>query len=53
MYAQLAEEVVDAVDEQVEGRAARCEEATPPPVIILKLKETYQSCISIQLSESL
>lgn len=35
MYAQLAEEVVDAVDEQVESCAARCEEAAPPPVVIL------------------
>lgn len=44
MYAQLAEEVVDTVDEQVEGCAARCEEAAPPPVVILKVKVLSLMC---------
>lgn len=36
MYAQLAEEVVDAVDKQIEGCASRSKEATPPPMVILQ-----------------
>lgn len=35
MYAQLAEEVVDAVDEEIECCAAWGEEAAPPPMVIL------------------
>lgn len=36
VYAQLAEEVMNAVDEQIECCAAWGEEAAPPPVVVLK-----------------
>lgn len=41
MYAQLAEEVVDAVNKQIEGCASRGEEATPPPMVILKEESVH------------
>ena len=38
---QLGDEVVDAVDEQVErGEAAR-QVASPPPVVVLKMRRDY------------
>ena len=33
----LGDEVVDAVDEEVERRETTCQETAPPPVVILKL----------------
>ena len=35
-FSYLGDEVVDAVDEQVEGREAARQVAAPPPVIVLE-----------------
>lgn len=38
LHLQLGEEVVDAVDEEVDGREAWGQERPPPPVVILRTK---------------
>ena len=38
-HLQLGEEEMDTVEEEIDGGEARCQEGSPPPVIVLKSKK--------------